>query len=36
MIVLGGGFGDDLHLTAAGIVVTRRVRILIDAHFLHG
>ena len=34
--VLRGGLGDDLHLSAARIVVTRGVGILVDLHFLHG
>ena len=36
VIIVGGGLGDDLHLPAAGLVVVRRVRILVDADFLHG
>ena len=36
VIVVGGGLGDDFHLSAAGPVVVRRVGILVDAHFLHG
>ena len=36
VVVVGGGFGDDLHLAAAGPVVLRGVGILVDADFLHG
>ncbi len=36
VVVVGGGLGDDLHLSAAGPVVLRGVGILVDADLLHG
>ena len=36
VVVVGGGLGDDLHLSAAGPVVLGGVGILVDADFLHG
>ncbi len=36
VVVVGGGFGDDLHLAAAGVVVLRGVGILVDADLLNG
>ncbi len=36
MVLVGGGFGDDLHLSAARPVVLRRIGVLVDADLLHG
>ena len=36
VVVVGGGLGDDLHLSAAGPVVLRRIGVLVDADLLDG